>query len=144
MPPAPGKKTQDARRPITITAVIDAVGALADGNMRDHLYLYDTNMTPDSIGVGTGQLVTRAEQGDQLLWNAHPLECEAFVAIDDILIDRTICEPVEQVYPGTDITYWTATVNKTSAEPVPYQIKFKLGSRTEPITTILSPALVTT
>jgi hypothetical protein len=123
------------KRPISITAVVDCVGALASGRMDGHLYLYDTNKAQGSTGLGTEQLKTRVKRGDQLLWNVLALECEAFVAIDDIIIDRDIVEPVRQVYPGTDVAYWIGTVKKDDAELVPYQIKFKLGTRAEPITT---------
>ncbi|MET8682938.1 hypothetical protein ABZ921_22005 [Streptomyces atriruber] len=129
------------KRPISITAVVDAVGALAAGNLNGHLYMYDTNKSGGSTGFGTEELQTKARRGDQILWNCLALECEAFVAIDDIIIDSEICEPERKVYPGTDVAYWTGTVKK-DAGPITYQIKFKLGTRDEPITTTLSSSLV--
>ncbi|MEV5977445.1 hypothetical protein [Streptomyces sp. NPDC052114] len=130
------------KRPISITAVVDAVGALAAGNLRGHLYMYDSNKSGGSTGFGTEELQTFAKRGDQLLWNCLALECEAFVAIDGIIIDSEICEPERKVYPGTDVAYWTGTVKKADAGPITYQIKFKLGTRDEPITTTLSSAIV--
>ncbi|MFE0175769.1 hypothetical protein ACFWZ2_25965 [Streptomyces sp. NPDC059002] len=131
-----------AKRPISITAVVDAVGALAAGNLRGHLYLYDTNKAGGSTGFGSEELQTKAQRGDQLMWNCLALECEAFVAIDGIVIDSEFCEPERKVYPGTDVAYWTGTVKKAATGPIPYQIKFKVGTRDAPITTTLSPTIV--
>ncbi|MFC8449537.1 hypothetical protein [Kitasatospora sp. NPDC057223] len=130
------------KRPISITAVVDCVGALASRSMQGNLYLYDTNLAGGSTGLGSEELQTRVRRGDQLLWNVLALECEAFVGIDGIEIDPEFCTPERKVYPGTDVAYWTGTVKKDSAEPVPYRISFVLGTRTEPVTTTLSPALI--
>ncbi|MBV2153822.1 hypothetical protein [Kitasatospora sp. SUK 42] len=137
----PRQKTTP-KRPISITAVVDCVGMLAAQNTHGHLYLYDTNKTGGSTGFGTEELRTTVKAGDQLLWNVLALECEAFVAIDGIEIDHEVCEPVRKVYPGTDVAYWTGTVKKDQASPVPYRIRFRLGTQVEPITTTLSPVLV--
>jgi hypothetical protein len=137
----PRQKTAP-KRPISITAVVDCVGMLASQSTHGHLYLYDTNKAGGSTGFGTEELATKVRAGDQLLWNVLALECEAFVAIDGIEIDPEVCEPVRQVYPGTDVAYWVGTVKKDGAAPVPYQIRFRLGTQDEPITTTLSPVLV--
>ncbi|MFI9328088.1 hypothetical protein ACIGZJ_11170 [Kitasatospora sp. NPDC052868] len=131
-----------SQRPISITAVVDAVGALASRSTAGHLYLYDTNRAGGSTGLGTEELRTKVRAGDQLLWNCLALECEAYVAIDDVEIDPEVCEPERRVYPGTDVAYWTATVKKDVTEPVPYRLKFRLGTRDEPIAAALSPSLV--
>ncbi|GAA3096853.1 hypothetical protein ACFQ0X_10345 [Streptomyces rectiviolaceus] len=135
------RESGGAKRPVSITAVVDCVGALAAGNMQGHLYMYDTNKAAGSTGFGTEELQTRVLKGDQLLWNALALECEAYVAIDDIVIDSSICVPERKVYPGTDVAYWIGTVKKDAAN-ITYQIKFKLGTRDEPIATTLSSSLV--
>jgi hypothetical protein len=123
-----------AKRPISITAVVDCVGALAAQDLHGSLYLYDTNKAGGSTGFGTDQLRTPVRGGDQLLWTALALECEAFVSIDAVVIDADICVPERKVFPGTDVSYWIGTVKKDAAEPVPYQLSFLLGTRTEPIT----------
>ncbi|WP_320779179.1 hypothetical protein [Streptomyces sp. CRN 30] len=130
------------RRPISITAVVDAVGALATGTVHGNLYFYDTNKGGGSTGFGTEQLRTRVRGGDQLLWGVLALECEAYVAIDGVLIDPELCEPERRTYPGTDVTYWIGTVKKDAVGDTFYQVRFKLGSRDEPFTTTLAPSLV--
>ncbi|MER5862903.1 hypothetical protein [Kitasatospora sp. NPDC002040] len=130
------------KRPVSITAVVDCVGALASRSMQGNLYLYDTNRAAGSTGLGTEELRTKVHRGDQLLWNVLALECEAYVGIAGIEIDPEFCEPERKVYPGTDVAYWTATVKKDSAEPVPYRISFLLGTRAEAVTTTLTPALI--
>ncbi|TKA09574.1 hypothetical protein [Actinacidiphila oryziradicis] len=138
----PRQQKATPKRPISITAVVDCVGALAAQSTHGNLYLYDTNKAGGSAGFGTEELKTKVKAGDQLLWAVLALECEAFVAIEDIVIDKEVCEPVRKVYPGTDVAYWIGTVKKDGVAVVPYQIKFKLGTQVEPITTTLSPALV--
>lgn len=130
------------RRPVSIAAVVDVVGALATLGMHGNLYLYDTNKPVGSTGLGTEELRTKVRAGDQLLWSTFALECEAYVAIEDIAIDPAVCEPVRKVYPGTDVSYWIGTVKKDDVAATPYRITFRLGTRTEPLTTDLSPVLV--
>jgi hypothetical protein len=131
-----------ATRPTSITAVVDCPGALASRSLSGNLYLYDTKKADGSTGFGTEELRTRVKKGDQLLWNVIALECETYVSIDSIQIDPQICVPEKKVYPGTDISYWLATVQKDVPDAVPYEITFRLGSLTTPIATTSSPALV--
>ncbi|MHC5904522.1 hypothetical protein ACVNF4_11535 [Streptomyces sp. S6] len=136
------KKTTATARPITITAVVDAVGILASDSTSGEVYFYDTNKAGGSTGFGTEQLRTKVKRGDQLLWSTIALECEAHVAIDSIEIDKSVCEPERKVYPGTDVSFWTAKVKTDISGAVPYRISFQVGTRTEPITTVQSPSLV--
>ncbi|MGW4662777.1 hypothetical protein [Streptosporangium sandarakinum] len=128
-------------RPVTITAVVDPVAALASENLDDNLYLYDTNKTVGSTGFGTPELHSRVRKGDTLLWNVLPLECETYVALTDIEIDPRIAEPTRKVYPGTDIVFWTAEVKQDITEPVPYRLSFLLGTVSTPFTPTARPAL---
>ena len=128
-------------RPISITAVVDCVGALAAGSLSGHLYLYDTNKSAGSSGHGTERLLTRAPRGSRLIWNALALECEAYVAIDSIAIDAEVCEPERRLYPGSDIAYWIGTVKSDLAGPVDYGIAFRLGTGPVPLGTAVNPAL---
>ncbi|GAA2305375.1 hypothetical protein OKJ48_44355 [Streptomyces kunmingensis] len=130
------------KRPISITAVVDCVGALATGTLHGNLYFYDTNRAGGSTGAGTEELRTRVRAGDQLLWSVLALECEAYLAIDGIEIDHDLVEPERRVYPGTDVAYWIGTVKKDTDGDLGYRVRFKVGSRDEPITTTLSPSLV--
>ncbi|WP_106396600.1 hypothetical protein [Actinocorallia populi] len=141
MPPRT-KPEQRTARPVTITAVVDPVAGLAAGTLNDSLYLYDTNRTSGSTGFGTLELRTRVRKGDTLLWNALPLECETFVALVGIDIDRRVAEPVRKVYPGTDIVFWTATVKQEPTRPVPYRLSFLLGAVAEPFIADTSQFLV--
>lgn len=136
------QKQTTTSRPITITAVVDAVGVLASDSTSGEVYLYDTNKSGGSTGFGTQELKTKVKRGDHLLWTTIALECEAHVAIHGIDIDKTVCEPERKVYPNTDVAYWTGTVKKDIDGAVPYRISFQVGTRNAPITTALSPALV--
>ncbi|NKC11449.1 MAG: DUF4172 domain-containing protein [Gammaproteobacteria bacterium] len=94
-----------------------------------------------AIGQGTEDLKTVVAVGNRLVWIIYPLECEAYVAIDDIAIDKEICEPEKNAYTGTDIAYWVGIVKK-DITLTPYTIKFKVGNRLEPIATTSSLYLI--
>jgi len=136
MPPKarPAVLAATVTRPVSITAVVDPVGALSAGSIQNNLYMYDTNKAAGSTGFGTGELRTRVQPGARLLWNVVVLECETYAGIDGIVMDERVCEPERKVYPGTDIVYWTGTLKRAVIEPVPYQLRFRLGTVTEPFT----------
>lgn len=123
-----------ATKTITIAAVIDAVGALATDSLSGQVYFMDTNKSNGSSGQGTESLKTVVEPGDRLVWTVTSLECEAYGAIDEIIIDKDYCEPEKKIYDGTDVSYWVGTVKK-DLTMTPYTIKFKVGTRAESIPT---------
>lgn len=126
---------------ITIVTVIDVVGALATESIKGNIYLMDTNKQNGSWGQGTENLRTVAEKGDKLVWTVQSLECEAYASIEDILIDPEYCEPKKETYEGTDVTYWVGTIKK-DIKAIPYQTRFRLGTREEPMANPSSPFLV--
>lgn len=125
---------------ITISSVVDVVGALATDSMSGQVYFMDTNKAGGSTGQGTENLRTVVAKGDRLVWTVIFLECEAYTEIDDIVIDKEFCEPKKKVYVGTDVSYWIATVKK-DVGVVPYTVRYKLGTRAEPIATTSNLAL---
>lgn len=126
---------------ITIVTVIDVVGALATESLSENVYLLDTNKMGGSENIGTDYLKTAVQKGDRIVWTIQALECEAFASIEDIIIDHEYCEPKQETYKGTDVTYWVGTVKK-NVKLVPYNIKYKVGSRPEGMTTTSNPALI--
>lgn len=119
------------RRPISISAVVDVVGTLAGGGLDGNLHLLDTRGSTTARGE---PLRTRVERGDRLHWTVIPLECEAYAAIDGILIDPDVCAVERRTYPGTDISYWAGTVLRDDAT-VPYHLRLRVGGGAEPFTT---------
>lgn len=125
----------------TIASVIDVVGALATDSLNGQVYFMDTNKANGSTNQGTENLRTAVSKGDRLVWTVIFLECEAYAAIDDIIIDKDYCEPKKETYEGTDVSYWVGIVKK-DVTLTPYSIKFKVGTRDEPIATASSLCLV--
>ncbi|NJL41799.1 MAG: hypothetical protein HC899_37845 [Leptolyngbyaceae cyanobacterium SM1_4_3] len=109
--------------------------------MSGQVYFMDTNKANGSTNQGTENLKTVVEAGDRLVWTVISLECEAYAAIDEIVIDEDYCKPEKKTYEGTDVSYWIGTVKK-DVKIIPYNIKFKAGTRAEPITTASSLYLV--
>ncbi|MBW4597877.1 MAG: hypothetical protein KME46_34470 [Brasilonema angustatum HA4187-MV1] len=135
MPTRTIQKTQALEpKTITIASVIDVVGVLATDSLRGQVYFMDTNTEEGSTNQGTENLKTSVQPGDRLVWTVIFLECEAYAAIDEIVIDKNYCEPEKKTYEGTDVSYWIATVKK-EVKSVPYNIKFKVGTRAESIST---------
>ncbi len=119
---------------ITIASVIDVVGGLATDALEGQVYCMDTNKADGSTGQGTEYLRTVVQKGDRLVWTVIFLECEAYAVIDEIVIDSDCCEPEQKFYDGTDVSYWSAVIKKDIAS-VPYSLKFRIGTRAEPLST---------
>lgn len=123
-----------AEKTITIASVIDVVGVLATDSTLGQVYFMDTNKAGGSTGQGTEGLRTAVEVGDRLVWTVIFLECEAYAAIDEIIIDPEYCEPVKKIYDNTDVSYWSGVIKK-EIKLLPYTIKFKVGTRAESVAT---------
>ncbi|MFZ1026074.1 MAG: hypothetical protein WAN66_07630 [Limnoraphis robusta] len=133
--------TKTTGKTITIASVIDVVGALATDSLNGQVYFMDSNKANGSTEQGTENLKTMVQKGDRLVWTVIFLECEAYAAIDDIIIDKDYCEPKKEFYEGTDVSYWIGTVKK-DVTMTRYSVKFQVGTRAEPIETTSSLCLV--
>jgi hypothetical protein len=125
---------------IVIAVVVDVIEALANDSLLGSIYLLDNNKANGSSNEGTESLKTKVNEGDQLFWVTHPLECEVFASISGIEIDREYCDPEERSYPGTEVTFWAGKVKKSFTGAVPYVLRFRLGSREEEMSTSDTPA----
>ena len=112
---------------VTIKLMVDVVGALESGSLSGNLFAFDTHRRLGSQGIGTDALQTAVARGTRIMWVIAPLECEAFVSLEDIVIDRAVCEPELNSYPGSSVTYWIGTVKK-AAPLTSYDLVFSLGS----------------
>lgn len=126
---------------ITIMTFINVIGALARNTLTDNLYMIDSNKANGSQDLGTGVLKTKVKMGDQLLWTVMPIEPEAFGSITGIIIDSDFCEPEQKYFPGSDVTYWQGTVKK-DLQSVPYNLKMRVGTRDQELTTTEAPSLI--
>jgi hypothetical protein len=126
---------------ITVTAVIDIAAALSNESLSGNVYFIDNNKVNGSSGEGTETLRTMVKKGDRLVWSVHALECEAFSGIEEIIIDKNTCEPEKKIHEHSDFTYWVGTV-KQDVKVLAYNVRFRLGSRAEAMTTVASPCLV--
>ncbi|MDB5655654.1 MAG: hypothetical protein JWQ94_3267 [Tardiphaga sp.] len=130
---------------ISIISVVDVVGALAADMVAGSLYLVDNNKAGGSKDEGTEMLQTMVRKGDQVVWVSIPLECEAFISITGVEIDkkfREYCDPKKGVYPDTNVVYWVGEIKKDLDVAIPYTLKFRLGSRRGDMATTSFPALI--
>lgn len=130
-------------RTIIIMTLVDVVGALADGSLKNNIYLMDNNKEYGSSEEGTDILNTKVSKGDTVIWNVTPFEPEAYTEITDIIISDDICRPVKRRYEGSDITYWIGKVSGDVTDKFfYYNMKFKVGSSENELITENSPCLV--
>lgn len=130
---------------IAIVSVVDVVGALAANNLSGSFYLFDDNKRKGSLDEGTELLKTKVFKGDQVVWISIPLECEAYVSISGVEIDKKYkdyCDVRKDVYPGTNVVYWLGDIKKELDGPIPYSLKFKLGSHKGDLATSNAPTLI--
>ncbi|RJF75406.1 hypothetical protein D4Q52_09485 [Rhodopseudomonas palustris] len=130
---------------IAIVSVVDVVGALAANDLTGSFYLFDDNKSKGSRDEGTEALQTRVSKGDQVVWTSIPLECEAYISISGVEIDKKYkdyCDVRKDVYPGTNVVYWLGEIRKELDGPIPYTLKFKLGSHKGEFAISTSPALI--
>jgi len=127
-------------RTITITAVVDVAGALANDSASGHIYLMDDNKLNGSTGEGTEMLETKVRLGDRLVWTVHPLEVESGVRIARIEINRAYCEPEEREYADTGVTYWVGVIKQDLDKVVLYALTLACGGRELEMPTPASPA----
>lgn len=117
---------------LRIIVMVDVVGALANETLDGAIWLVDSNKSGGSAEEGTGHLRTAVKKGDELIWTAMSLECEAFAAIEAIEIDPAYCEVKRGVYEGTDVSYWLGKIKKEpGSSVVPYNLQVRLGSRAD-------------
>ena len=130
---------------IAIVSVVDVVGALAANDLTGSFYLFDDNKSRGSLDEGTESLKTKVAKGDQVVWTSLPLECEAYVSISSVEIDKRYkdyCDVRKDVYPGTNVVYWLGEIRKELDGPIPYTLKFKLGSHKSDLAISSAPALI--
>lgn len=130
---------------IAIVSVVDVVGALAANTLAGSFYLFDDNKSRGSLDEGTEVLKTKVFKGDQVVWVSIPLECEAYISISGIEIDKKYkdyCDVKKEVYPGTNVVYWLGDIKKELDGPIPYTLKFKLGSHKSDLAISSVPALI--
>jgi hypothetical protein len=130
---------------IAIVSVVDVAGALAADTLTGSIYLMDNNKANGSTDEGSEFLKTKVRKGDQLVWVSVPLECEAYVSITAVEIDekyREYCDPAKGVYPDTNVVYWLGEIKKDLDVTIPYNLKFRVGSHRDDMTTTTPPSLI--
>ncbi|WP_320198801.1 hypothetical protein RMR16_018615 [Agrobacterium sp. rho-13.3] len=113
---------------INIRVIVDPAGALEDNRLSGHLHMIDNNRLAGSQNQSTDHLSTAVSPGDRIVWSLQSIECEAYVALHSVNLPTDICDVQKNTYPGTNVSYWTATV-KQAVGDLPYGLVFEIGSR---------------
>lgn len=92
-------------RTIDILVVVDCVGAIASGNLKNNTYIVDTNGYEGSWNEGTSQLVSVCQDGQGLSWSAtsvNPGNEVNIVSFSGPMVSSHICNPQKQGILGAE------------------------------------------
>lgn len=92
-------------RTINILVVVDCVGAIASGNLKNNTYIVDTNGYEGSWNEGTSQLVSVCQDGQGLSWSVasiNPGNEVTFVSFSGSMVSSGICNPKKQGISGVE------------------------------------------
>lgn len=113
---------------VSIRMIIDPATALEAGTPHGSLFMFDNRRRAGSLGQRTDHLQTAVAPNDIITWVLLPIECEVYVELEEINIDKEFCEVSSHYYPGTNVRYWTGKVKKAVGD-LPYSMTFKVGRR---------------
>lgn len=87
-----------ASKDIDVLVVVDALGALASGNLGDNIYLVDTNKHIGSYQEGTSELYTKCIDGQNIRWRVEAIDAGSDVSITGFggsMITGQVCQPLQ-------------------------------------------------
>lgn len=113
---------------VSIRMIIDPATALEAGTPHGSLFMFDNRRRAGSQGQRTDRLQTAVAPNDIITWVLLPIECEVYVELAGINIDKDLCEVSSHYYPGTNVRYWTGKVKKAVGD-LPYSMTFEVGRR---------------
>ncbi|RQO32563.1 hypothetical protein DBR32_02915 [Taibaiella sp. KBW10] len=106
---------------IDVLIIVDALGAVASGDLSGNVYLVDTNKYLGSWNEGQCELHTKCYDGQIIKWRVEsisPDEDVNIVKFVGVMIDQKVCIPSQQGIQG-DI-YWEGRVQARGVTG-PYQ-----------------------
>jgi hypothetical protein len=132
---------------INIVTIVDVIGALSSGALRDNLYMADNGW--GSAGKGTAELATACYPGQQINWVANPIDVQTAVLIDAITFLNTDDASAAQEFvvgPGLSGApqnfYWTGFVPcYLPPGRYGYRLKLQMGRGNRSTMCVDTPAL---
>jgi hypothetical protein len=138
----PEKKMQA----INIVTIVDVIGALSSGALRNNLYMADNGW--GSAGKGTAGLATACYPGQRINWVVHALDVQTEVRIDAITflkVDNTPAAEGLATGPGIGgarTFYWAGFVPcYLPPGRYGYRLKLQMGRGKLSVMSVDSPAL---
>lgn len=110
-----------AMNDIGVLIVVDALGALASGDLQSNVYLVDTNKYVGSGAEGQAELRTACEDGQIINWRITPVAPDTevnLVKFTGQMVSDNVCNPIKQGLPGDE--YWSGRV-ETQGKAGQYQ-----------------------
>ncbi len=117
---------------ISIIALVDVIGTLAEDSLKGNIYLFDNNRLNGSVGEGTDNLMTKLKFDSNaeinLVWNIASIEPESFACISQVVVNKEYIKVEKKNYNNSDIIYWKGSVKK-NFDKLSYQLFIKVGTR---------------
>lgn len=101
---------------VDVIIIVDALGALASGDLGSNVYLIDTNKHVGSSNEGQEELYTACKDGQIVNWRLSAVSPDSDVNITGFtgqIITDKIANPTKQGIDGD--TYWSARVETQGA-----------------------------
>lgn len=117
---------------IDVLVVVDALAAVASGNLENNVYLMDTNKHYASFGKDTTELYTSCIDGQNIIWRIEAIDSDSDVSIKGFsgsMIDKSICVPISI---DTDKShFWIGIVEarKNHYDQLDYTMIITIGGR---------------
>jgi hypothetical protein len=92
-------------RVINILVIVDCIGAVSTGNLKDNVYIVDTNGYEGSWNEGTSQLVSVCQDGQGLSWSVtsvNPGNEVNIVSFSGQMVSSSVCNPKKQGIDGAE------------------------------------------
>jgi hypothetical protein len=131
---------------INIVTIVDVIGALSSGALRNNLYMADNGW--GSAGKGTAGLATACYPGQQINWVIHALDVQTAVRIDAITFLKVDNTPAaEGLVIAPEIgdprhAYWAGFVPCYLPPGLyGYRLKLQMGRGNLSVMSVDTPAL---
>jgi len=126
---------------INIISVVDVIGALSSGSLKNNLFMMDNRRTSRvSAGIGTDALTTHATHAQVLNWHVIGIDLQTDVQIKKITFYQngvavtakdTPCARLQK-YGAPSGHYWAGVINYSSiiqSGVYQYLIEFDMGRK---------------
>jgi len=125
-----GFKSESSFSTLCVLIVVDTVGALASGGLKNNCYMVDNNHYLGSWREGSEELHTVCQDGQAIVWDVASVSPDTPIAITGFsgrMVDEGICAP-KRLPDGS----WEGRVESRGVfAAFPYAVTLSINQKTE-------------